>query len=602
MHRSIQSLVLASAVVALAACGGGGTTPNPPGPPPPPPPAPVATVTVTPPATTLVPQATQALTAATLDASGNPLTGRPVSWSTSAQSVATVSSAGLVTAVGPGSATITATSEGKSGSAAITVDDGGLIPATGGTLEAAGGSVKLAVPAGAASAPVSVTVTSTTAPAAGIQDGVYGVMGTAWEIDAGSVTFSAPVTVTLKYEPARLPVWALPADLALYHFTGGAWVKLPNLVVDPVAHTVSAQTTSFSPFTIGTRLPQGALTPTVGSVNFIQRSVTFTASIPGHTTTGLTYAWAGTGRNGVISPLFGADAQYTMTQAQLPPGDLDQVQVIIRGAIDPTQPNVLVPLASAEATVNASLQFTFEVLPDFSEPDFGATQSVVTRIRNADGSIYQNPANLPVLMVWNSSQLHGDLDIHSPNHKTDVKQGVYTAKTANQSAKLPPRVDEVSVDFYIGYYKDYTTTLSALGFTKVRVDSTVARFDVKNGSANAFLEVAPKKLLANFTVRTIPTPGGACKTADAVIPKVTGATSYDLTVTGIVGSSLGTTIHKVITGTTSIGNVMDVYDGGTFYGVPLDGGCGTIPAAIAAREQTYRNQYANATFTVTTTP
>jgi trimeric autotransporter adhesin len=44
-----------------------------------------------------------------------------VSWSSSATGIATVSSGGVVTAVAPGSATITATSGGKSGTAAITV-------------------------------------------------------------------------------------------------------------------------------------------------------------------------------------------------------------------------------------------------------------------------------------------------------------------------------------------------------------------------------------------------------------------------------------------------------------------------------------------------
>lgn len=600
MPRPITTYVTTIALLALAACGGGTTTPTPP--PPPPPPAPVATVNVTPGTASLVPPQTQALAVAPLDAAGNALTGRTVTWSTSAQTVATVSTAGLVTAVGPGTATITATSEGKTGSATITVADGGQVQVGGGTVEAAGGAVKIAVPAGALTTPVAITVTPATAPAEGILDGVYGVIGTAYTFGPEGTTFSSPATVTVKYDPAKMPTWALPTDLALYHFTGGVWVKLPGLAVDPVAHTVTAQTTSFSPFTVGTRLPQGALTPTVGSVNFIQRSVTFTASIPGHTGVGLTYDWTGTGLNGAISPLFGADAQYTMTQPQLPAGDLDQVQVIIRGAIDPTQPTVLVPLASAEATVNANLQLTFEVNPDDSEPDFDGTQPLATIIRNADGSIYQNPANLPVLMIWNSSQLHGDLDIHNPNHKTDVNHGIYTAKSATQSAKLPPRVDEVVVDFYVGYWKEYTTTLTALGFTKVRVDSTVARFDVKTGTANAFLEVAPKKLLANFTVRTIPTPGGACKTADAIIPKVTGATSYDLTVTGIVGSSLGATIHKVVTGITHLGNILDVYDGGSFFGVPLDGGCGTLPSAIQAREDTYRSQYGHATFAVKTSP
>src|SRR5439155_8194305 len=55
------------------------------------------------------------------DASGNALAGRVVTWSSSNTSVATVTGSGLVTGVAAGPATITAASEGKNGTAAITV-------------------------------------------------------------------------------------------------------------------------------------------------------------------------------------------------------------------------------------------------------------------------------------------------------------------------------------------------------------------------------------------------------------------------------------------------------------------------------------------------
>ncbi|WP_284352167.1 beta strand repeat-containing protein [Roseisolibacter agri] len=88
---------------------------------PPPTPAPVVSVAVSPSTLALQTGATGQLSATPRDASGNALTGRTITWSTSNASVATVSSAGVVTAVGPGSATITATSEGRTGSAAVTV-------------------------------------------------------------------------------------------------------------------------------------------------------------------------------------------------------------------------------------------------------------------------------------------------------------------------------------------------------------------------------------------------------------------------------------------------------------------------------------------------
>lgn len=82
---------------------------------------PVASVSVAPATSNLTVGATVQLTATTNDAAGNVLTGRPVTWSSGTPGVATVSSSGLVTAVAAGSATITATSEGKSGTAAVTV-------------------------------------------------------------------------------------------------------------------------------------------------------------------------------------------------------------------------------------------------------------------------------------------------------------------------------------------------------------------------------------------------------------------------------------------------------------------------------------------------
>ncbi|MGH7512341.1 MAG: Ig-like domain-containing protein [Gemmatimonadales bacterium] len=82
---------------------------------------PVASVTVAPSTPTVSVGAKVQLTATPKDASGNPLTGRVITWATSAPQTATVSATGLVTGVAPGAATITATSEGKDGTANVTV-------------------------------------------------------------------------------------------------------------------------------------------------------------------------------------------------------------------------------------------------------------------------------------------------------------------------------------------------------------------------------------------------------------------------------------------------------------------------------------------------
>jgi uncharacterized protein YjdB len=92
--------------------------------------APVASVTVSPPSASIISGNTEQLTATLKDTHNNILTGRTVTWSSSNNGVATVSGAGLVTAVATGNATITATSETIHGTSAITV----TIPATTATL------------------------------------------------------------------------------------------------------------------------------------------------------------------------------------------------------------------------------------------------------------------------------------------------------------------------------------------------------------------------------------------------------------------------------------------------------------------------------------
>jgi uncharacterized protein YjdB len=83
--------------------------------------APVATITLAPPTSTINVNATQQLTATLRDAGGNTLTGRTVTWETSAAGTATVTAAGLVRGVAPGGVTITARSEGQAGTASVTV-------------------------------------------------------------------------------------------------------------------------------------------------------------------------------------------------------------------------------------------------------------------------------------------------------------------------------------------------------------------------------------------------------------------------------------------------------------------------------------------------
>lgn len=121
--RVCRSVLIGLTVVMVNSCGGGGggLVNNPPSPPPPPPAPTVNTVVVTPPTGTIEVGQSLALAASARDASGNVL-ARSFAWTSSNPGLATVSGAGEVTGVAPGGPiVISATTDGRTGTAAITV-------------------------------------------------------------------------------------------------------------------------------------------------------------------------------------------------------------------------------------------------------------------------------------------------------------------------------------------------------------------------------------------------------------------------------------------------------------------------------------------------
>ena len=117
----ILALIVLVGVAWASGCGDGATEPPPPEPPPPEPPRPAA-VTVNPATARLTALgATVQLTTEVRDQNGQAMAGATVTWASGSAGVATVNASGLVTAVGNGTATITATAGGVSGSATVTV-------------------------------------------------------------------------------------------------------------------------------------------------------------------------------------------------------------------------------------------------------------------------------------------------------------------------------------------------------------------------------------------------------------------------------------------------------------------------------------------------
>lgn len=110
LRARVARAVLAVALFGVAACGGDTAAPKA-----------VASVDLSPSSLTIAPGQSSALVATPREANGSPLTGRTLTWTTSNASVATVSSAGVVTGVADGVASITASAGTAAGSASVVV-------------------------------------------------------------------------------------------------------------------------------------------------------------------------------------------------------------------------------------------------------------------------------------------------------------------------------------------------------------------------------------------------------------------------------------------------------------------------------------------------
>lgn len=200
-------------------------------------PATVATVTVTP-ATASLDVGTGIILHATLkDARGNTLTGRPVVWTSSDEAIAIVESDdGDVDGVAPGTVTITATSEGKSGTAAVTV-----VPPAVASVDVApttatilvGGTVQLtATPKSANGTPLDRPVTwASNNPAAATVDAAGLVTG----VGAGAATISATSegkTGSAVVGVGLVPVATVEVTPATAGVTVGATVQLAAIPKD----------------------------------------------------------------------------------------------------------------------------------------------------------------------------------------------------------------------------------------------------------------------------------------------------------------------------------------------------------------------------------
>ncbi|HVH67112.1 MAG TPA: Ig-like domain-containing protein, partial [Gemmatimonadales bacterium] len=256
---------------------------------------PVASVQVAPASANVMVGQTAQFVATPKDSAGNPLTGRVGTWSSSATTIATVDANGLVKAVSPGTATITATSEGKSGTATVTVVN---VPVA---------SVQVAPTAANISVGQTVQLTATPKDSAG--NPLTGRVGT-WSSSAPAVAAVDVNGVVKGVSPGTATITATSEGKS-----GTATVTVATV---PVA-SVSISPTAMTGF-VG-QTGQFTATPKDSAGNALTgRVVTWSSSAPGVATvdsTGLVRAIA-TGTATITVTSEGKSATATVTVANVP--------------------------------------------------------------------------------------------------------------------------------------------------------------------------------------------------------------------------------------------------------------------------------------------
>jgi len=180
----------------------------------------VSTVTVSLGATNLVPGQTTQASAVPRDGGGNVLTGRTITWSSQSPGVATVSTSGLVTAVGVGPATIQATCDGVVGSSLLAVVASNGTPTQ---MEAVSATSQTGPPSLAAvQAPAVLVKDATGAPVSGVS--------VTFTVTAGGGSITGGSATTDAFGKARATTWTFgPAGGQSVRASSAA---IPGVTVD----------------------------------------------------------------------------------------------------------------------------------------------------------------------------------------------------------------------------------------------------------------------------------------------------------------------------------------------------------------------------------
>lgn len=211
----------------------------------------VASVVVVPSHANVTVGGSMQLRAQTLDAGGVNLPGRSVMWASSDENVATVDDAGLVTARLPGAATITATSEGKTGSTGVTVNP---VPVSSVLVSPASDTIVVGDSAQLTATPRDASANALTGRAVTWQSSAPGVAtvsstGMVHAVAEGSATITATSetvsgTATVTVAPAPVATVAVSPDTAT--ITVGGSVTLTATLLDALSNVLTGRTVTWS--------------------------------------------------------------------------------------------------------------------------------------------------------------------------------------------------------------------------------------------------------------------------------------------------------------------------------------------------------------------
>ncbi|MEP7383055.1 MAG: Ig-like domain-containing protein, partial [Gemmatimonadota bacterium] len=382
-------------------------------------PVPVASVSIQPNGATILIGKTQQFSATARDASNTILPGRSITWISGAPSVATVTQAGLVTAVGAGSALIFAASEGISTSVTVTVSTVGVAQVRmtppsgtvqqGKTLQLAGEPVDAngTVITGRAviwnSSNPSVASVSSTGLVTGIARGTADVTATVdGVIGTSAITVTAIPVATVQIVPASptLTVGQTLTVQALLFDAGGAPLATTGRTIgwavsQPAVATVSPSglvTAISSGTTVLQATVEGAIAQTVVTVTGIPVASVVLAPTTAALNIGQTRAVTATAKDANGNVLTGRPVAWSSSN----------VAVATVTTTNSTGSNTIVAVGTGTATITAGVGgifgiatvtvsnvpiATLAVAPPATTLPQGATQQLTVTARDAGGNL-----------------------------------------------------------------------------------------------------------------------------------------------------------------------------------------------------------------------